>query len=158
MNLKPRESRAILAGGHPAIVRPHDGKCPFEVGEEIVLRTQKTIAGPISQVSITITAKHRKSPTSWEAIYSVKDDRGLYLAKGQGYTRSAGDSIDWEAPVDDEDTLREYAATGRQKSALLGTEHRVAAQAKRDEQRLEKARSASQEKTVRTLERVKRAA
>jgi len=112
LKLTQKERSALLAGEFPRIIRKHEGKCPFEVGEEIVLRSQKTINGPIPQVSIEITGKHRKSVRSWEVIYCAKDNRGLYLGK-QGYTRSGAESIDPEAPVLDPDAQKRYAAQGR---------------------------------------------
>ena len=126
--LEADERTKILRGEHPEILRPHEDGCPFKVGEEIILRSQSTIAGPVPLISIRITAKHRKSPETWQAIYTVRDERGLYLGRGSGYTRSSSESIDPEAPVLDEAAEKAYAAqsrlakaqdTGRQREALI---------------------------------------
>lgn len=117
LKLKSQERKAILAGEHPEIVRPHTGECPFEVGEEVVLRWQKTERGPIPHLWITVTAKHRKSPTAWRAIYSIHDERGLYVAKGAGYTRSPSGSLDWQAPVLDPEAAKQYAVQARLQAA-----------------------------------------
>jgi hypothetical protein len=126
VNLKPDERAAILKGEYPEIVRPHDNGCPFEAGEEIVLRTQRSLAGPIPLVSLIITAKHRKNPRTWQAIYAVKDERGLYMAKATGYTRSASQSLDWEAPVLDPAAQKAYAAQGRLQAAQRKEDQREA--------------------------------
>lgn len=116
LKLKPQERSAILAGDHPKIVRPYErgeSDPPFSKGEMIVLTSQKTQGEPAPLVSITVLGHNRTKNGSWEAVYSVRDDRGLYLAKGPGYTRSRGASIDPDAAVEDEPTLKRYAAQGR---------------------------------------------
>lgn len=138
MKLKPQERSAILADQHPQIIRPFldDESCPFEVGEVVVLRSQRSMAGSVPQVSITITGIGRGKKGEWIAHYSVRDDRGLYLAKGPGYTRSAADSLDWEAPVDDPSALQAYAAQGRLRSAERSVDRRKRERAIRDRLRL----------------------
>jgi hypothetical protein len=126
VNLKPDERAAILKGEYPEIVRPHDHGCPFEAGEEIVLRTQRSLAGPVALVSVLITAKHRKNPKTWQAIYTIKDNRGLYMAKATGYTRSGNQSIDPDAPVLDEAAQKAYAAQGRLQAAQRKEDSREA--------------------------------
>lgn len=113
MNLKPRERGAIMKGDFPEIVRPHAGACPFEVGEVLIVRRQKVRGGSVPLVSIRITGKHRKDPKHWEAFYAVRDDRGLYMSKGLGYTRSVASSLDWEASVLDEGAHDRYATESR---------------------------------------------
>lgn len=113
MKLKASERSAILAGEYPEIVRPHENGCPFTVGERIVLKSQRSRTGAVPIVTMTITGKHRRDAKTWQPIYKVKDDRGLYLAKGNGYTRSASTSVDWEAPVLDPSAQATYAAQGR---------------------------------------------
>lgn len=142
MKLRPQERSAILADEHPQIMRPFhkDEPCPFEVGEVTVLRAQRSTAGPVPQVSITITGIARGKKDEWIAHYSVRDDRGLYLARGTGYTRSAADSLDWEAPVDDPTALKAYAVQGRLRRAEQAAEqdedHRKRERAIRDRLRL----------------------
>lgn len=133
MKLKPKERSAIMADEHPEIVRPYEsGKpCPFTKGEQIVLRYQKTHGTPAPLVSITILGHNRTKNGSWKAEYSVRDDRGLYLARGLGYTRSAASSVDWEAGVEDQATLRAYAAQGRLHAAERREQR---AKLKRDEE------------------------
>jgi len=114
MNLKPKERGAIVRGEFPTIVRPHSpAGCPFKVGEILPVRQQKVQGGRVPIISIRITGKHRKDPKHWEALYAVKDDRGLYMAKGAGYTRSAASSLDWQAPVLDPDACTRYAIESR---------------------------------------------
>lgn len=138
MKLRPAERSAILAGDHPPIIRPfHRGEgCPFAVGEVVVLRSERSMAGPVAVVSITIIGRKRTKAGAWRAVYSVRDDRGLYLARGPGYTRSAADSLDWQAPVEDEDTLRAYAAQGRLRSAERTEDRRRRERAIRDRLRI----------------------
>jgi hypothetical protein len=113
MKLKPKEKSAILAGEHPEIIRKHEGACPFEFAECIVLRTQPSLAGPVAQVSITIIGRRRGAKGEWIAEYSVRDDRPLYLRHNSGVTRSASESLDPEAAITDEAMLKEYALRGR---------------------------------------------
>lgn len=113
MNLNRKEKSAILAGEHPLIIRPYEKECPFEVAEQIVLRTQPSLAGPVAQVAITITGGKRGSKGEWIAEYSVRDDRPLYLRHNSGVTRSAAESLDPEAAITDEKALKEYAVRGR---------------------------------------------
>lgn len=125
MNLKPSEKRDILAGKHPEIVRPHRAQnagSPFVPGEEIILKTTRTLNGAIPEVSIRITGHHRHKNGAWEAIYSVKDDRGVYVNQGLGYTRSPSRALDPEAPVLDEEVIEQYAMEGQQKTALRSAE------------------------------------
>jgi hypothetical protein len=115
VKLKSKERSAIMAGEHPKIVRPYkQGEgCPFAKGEQVVIQSQRTHGKPAPLVSITILGHNRTKNGSWEAEYSVRDDRGLYLAKGVGYTRSASDSLDWEASVEDPETLKRFSTQGR---------------------------------------------
>lgn len=122
--LKPDEQKAILAGHYPEIIRPHEGACPFEVGEEIVLQEQRTRFGPIPHVSIEITGFGRRKNGAWEARYRVRDGRGVYAAMGIGYTRSPSRALDPEAPILDPDVIEAYAAEGVQKTTLLSAEQR----------------------------------
>jgi hypothetical protein len=144
MNLKPSEKAAILAGKHPEIVRPHERACPFEVGEEITLKTTNTINGPIPEVSITVTGHHRHKNGAWEALYSVKDDRGVYVNQGLGYTRSPSRSLDPEAPVLDPEVIEEYAMEAAQKTTLLRAEHKQEAKADRAEARAGRGKDAAE--------------
>lgn len=115
MNLTSQERSAILAHEFPDIIRPfvQGEACPFEPAEQIVLKALRSAQGPVPQVSITITGRHRGKKGEWIAEYSLRDDRPLYLRAGSGYTRSAADSIDPEASVEEEKTLKEYAASAR---------------------------------------------
>lgn len=114
MKLKQRERGAIMRGEFPDIVRPHSpAGCPFKVGEVLAVRQQKVQGGRLPIISIRITGKHRKDPKLWEALYAVRDDRGLYMSKGVGYTRSAASSLDWMAPVLDPDACTRYAMESR---------------------------------------------
>jgi hypothetical protein len=146
MNLKPNETAAILAGKHPEIVRPHEGSCPFEVGEEIVLKTTNTINGPIPEVSITVTGHHRHRNGAWEALYSVKDDRGVYVNRGLGYTRSPSGSLDPEAPVLDPEVIEDYAMEAQAKTALQGAER--AAEQKQEGKEARKGGSRRSERAI----------
>jgi hypothetical protein len=146
MNLKPSEKAAILSGKHPEIVRPHEGTCPFEVGEEITLKTTNTINGPIPEVSITVTGHHRHKNGAWEALYSVKDDRGVYVNQGLGYTRSPSRSLDPEAPVLDPEVIEEYAMDAQAKTALQGAER--AAEQKREGKEARKGSSKRSERAI----------
>lgn len=116
MKLKTTERSAIMAGDHPRIVRPYEqgvSTSPFSKGERIVLVSQSTMGEPAPLVSITVLGHNRTKNGSWEAVYSVRDDRGLYLARGPDYTRSRSGSLDPEASVEDPETLSRYAAQGR---------------------------------------------
>lgn len=112
MKLTKAERSAILAGEHPQILRAEDS-CPFEKGDVITLKEIGTYQGPIPHVSITILGIARGKKGEWIAEYSVRDERGLYLRTGGGYTRSPSESVDKEAPVVDPATLKQYAASGR---------------------------------------------
>lgn len=107
MNLKPKEQASILAGQYPELVRPEKD---FEEGEEIVLKTTTTINGPIPEVSICILGHAKRKNGAWEAIYRVKDDRGVYAAQGLGYTRSPARALDKTAPILDPEVIEGYAA------------------------------------------------
>lgn len=86
----------------------------FTIGEQIILQTQKAYGGAlVPLVSVTIIGQDRLKTRAWKAEYSVRDDRGLYLAKGGRFTRSPSESIDPQASVEDEATLRRYAAQGK---------------------------------------------
>src|SRR6476660_9380113 len=102
MKLTSKERSAILAGDHPEIIRPYVEPCPFEFAEEIALRTLPSLAGPVAQVSVTITGRRRGAKGEWIADYSVRDDRPLYLRHNSGSTRSAAESLDPEAAITDE--------------------------------------------------------
>jgi hypothetical protein len=117
VSLKSKEKSAILAGEHPLIIRPYEEGCPFKPAEQVVLRTQPSLAGPVAQVSITITGCKRGTKGEWIAEYSVRDDRPLYLRHNSGVTRSAAESLDPEAAITDEKALKEYAVRGRLASA-----------------------------------------
>lgn len=130
MRLKPSEKAAILAGKHPEIVRPDQPSSPFVEGEEIVLKTTSTINGSIPEVSISFTGHKRRKNGAWEAIYTVKDDRGLYVNQGLGYTRSPSRALDAEAPVLDPEVIAEYAMEATQKTTLLSAEQRQREKAK----------------------------
>ena len=120
MKLKPKERSAIMAGEHPEIARPYqqgETRPPFEKGELIVLSSQQTMGEPAPLVSITILGHNRTKKGAWVAEYSVRDDRGLYLARGPGYTRSRSGSLDPDASVEDPAILERYAAQGRLRRA-----------------------------------------
>jgi hypothetical protein len=144
MNLKPSEKAAILAGKHPQIVRPPDGACPFEKGEEIILKSTGTLKGKIPEVSIVIAGKHRHKNGAWEAVYTVKDDRGVYVNQGLGYTRSPVRALDPEAPVLDEEVIEEYAMEAAQATTLLRAEHKQKAIAERAESRASRGQDAEE--------------
>lgn len=116
MDLKQRERSALLAGKFPEIVREQP---EFSIGEEIVLKTTKTENGPIPEVTITILGRHKTKNGAWEAIYKVKDDRGVYVSLGLGYTRSPARALDREAPVLDDAVIEAYALEAQQANALL---------------------------------------
>lgn len=116
MNLKPKEKSALLAGHFPEIVRE---KPEFSLGEEIVLKTTKTENGPIPEVTITILGRHKRKNGAWEAIYRVKDDRGVYVSQGLGYTRSPARALDREAPILDPEVIEAYTMEAQQANALL---------------------------------------
>lgn len=119
MKLKPSERSSIMAGEHPQIARAYckGQPCPFVKGEVTVLHSQRTMGEPAPLVSITILGHNRTKKGAWLAEYSVRDDRGLYLAKGPGYTRSRSGSLDPDAAVEDPGTLKRYAAQGRLRRA-----------------------------------------
>lgn len=115
MNLTPPERSAILAQEFPDIIRPfiQGEDCPFHPAEQITLKALRSAKGPVPQVSITIIGRHRGKKGEWIAEYSVRDDRPLYMRPGSGYTRSAAESIDPEASVEDEATLQSFAISAR---------------------------------------------
>lgn len=119
MELKPRERSALLAGSFPEIVREQP---EFSLGEEIILKTTKTETGPIPEVTITILGRHKRKNGAWEAIYCVKDDRGVYVSQGLGYTRSPARALDREAPILDPAVIEAYARENEVKTRLLRAE------------------------------------
>lgn len=119
MNLKPKETQAILAGHFPEIVRPEKPE-----PQEIVLKSLKVGRGEsVAQVSLAILGASKTKTGAWKWEYRVKDDRGLYPAQGLGYTRSPQRALDPTAPILDPDTIEQYASEAVQKSALLQAEH-----------------------------------
>lgn len=109
--------QAILAGEFPALTWPGDKPCPVEKDQEIGFVYLRSLAGPVVQVAITITAIRRGKKGEHLADYSVRDDRPLYLRHRRGFTRSPADSTDPDAPITDEKTLREYSARSRLRAA-----------------------------------------
>ncbi|HET7455375.1 MAG TPA: hypothetical protein VFJ76_07640 [Solirubrobacterales bacterium] len=143
-SLSPQEKQAILAGKHPALVRSVKG----EEGE-IVLRSTRTPLGPVPQVSVTITGWRKlKKGGGYKAIYSVEDNRELYLNRGLGYTRSKSRALDTEAPVLDEETAQKFAMEGEQKTALQSGE-RTAEQKKQGKEQ----RKGSSRRSERAIQR-----
>lgn len=113
--LKPKERAAILAGERPEIVRPYESgqPCPFVKGEQVTIKSRRSMAGNSPLVWIVFEGHNRTKQGDWKARYLIRDDRSLYLAKGPGYTRSASSSLDPDAAVLDEETLKEYAVQGK---------------------------------------------
>jgi hypothetical protein len=112
-----KAAKAILHEERPALTWPGKERCPVTKGEEFGLVFLRSLAGPCAQVWITITKVKRGKKGEHMAEYSVRDDRPLYLRHRKGYTRSAADSLDPEAPVTDPATLTEFAASARLRSA-----------------------------------------
>lgn len=133
MNLKTKEQHAILAGKFPEIVRPDRD---FEEGDEFILKTTKTRHGSIPEVSIRITGHYRQKNGAWGITYCVKDDRGVYVAQGLGYTRSPTRALDREAPILDPAVIESYATEGVQKTTLLSAEQRQREKLKGKESRI----------------------
>lgn len=115
MKLTAAERSAILAQEFPDIIRPfvQGEDCPFHPAEQITLKALRSAQGPVPQVSITIIGRHRGKKGEWICEYSVRDDRPVYMRQGIGYTRSAAESIDPEASVEDEATLQSFAISAR---------------------------------------------
>lgn len=114
MKLKHAERTAILRNERPRLERPfEDDNPPCEHGTEIPIKELPSLAGPVSQVSLTILKWRRSKRGSWVANYSVKDDRPLYVATQPGYTRDAEQSIDPEAPILDEATEKRFATEAK---------------------------------------------
>jgi hypothetical protein len=132
VKLKVSERAQLLKGEFPELVR---ASLDFKIGQEIVLKTTTTHAGTIPEVSLRILERHKTKNGSWQAIYVVKDDRGLYVNQGLGYTRSPARALDREAPILDPAIIAEYAAEAEQKSALLGAERTLEQKAEAKEQR-----------------------
>lgn len=131
MTLSAAEKQAILAGKHPALVRSAKG----DEGE-IVLRSTRTPLGPVPQVAVTITGWRKlKKGGGYKAVYSVEDNRELYLNRGLGYTRSKSRALDTEAPVLDEETAKKFAMEGEQKTALQSAERTTEQKKQSKEQR-----------------------
>lgn len=120
MKLKPAERAKLMKGECPELVR---SSLEFEIGEEVVLKTTRTEAGTIPEVSIRILERHKTKNGSWQAIYVLKDDRGLYVDQGIGYTRSPTRALDREAPILDPAIIEQYAAEAEQANALLQGEN-----------------------------------
>jgi hypothetical protein len=137
MRLKASEKAKLLRGEFPEL---HRTALDFTVGEEIVLKTTKTHAGTIPEVSIRVLERHKTKNGSWQAIYVVKDDRGLYVNQGLGYTRSPTRALDREAPILDPAVIEKYAAEAEQKSALLGAERTLEQRVEAKEARVGKSR------------------
>lgn len=131
--LTAKERRAVLAGQYPSLSRPivPGQPCPYMQGEVLTLRSQRSLAGPVPQVSIRIEGVRRTRKGDWLPQYSVRDDRSLYLARGIGYTRSLAQAVDVQAPVEDEGTLRRFVVEARLHQAER-EEAGEAAGAKRD--------------------------
>lgn len=125
MKLTNEETRLILSGDYPRL-EGSGGNCPFNVDEEIVLKTTKTMNGPIPEVLIRITERHVSRKGAWSVVYAVKDNRGLYVNAGLGYTRSPARALDSEAPILDPHVIERYVAEAEHKTALLGAEHSIA--------------------------------
>lgn len=138
LTLTPKERSAILAGEHPVLIRPYCAgePCPFVKSEEVVLKSHSALSGPVPLVWITITGSRRTKQGTWRGHYSIRDDRSLYLARGPGYTRSASSSIDPDAAVTDEETLREYAVQGRLRRAERADERKDREKALRERLRV----------------------
>jgi hypothetical protein len=140
MNLKPKEKAAILAGKHPTIVRTEKS----DKGQEIVLRSTRTPLGPVPQVVVTITGWRKLKYGGYKAVYSVEDNRELYLNRGLGYTRSRSRALDTEAPVLDEETAQKFAMEAEQKTVLAGAEHKQEAKTVRAEARAGRGKDAAE--------------
>lgn len=123
MTLNSQEAKQILAGHRPQIVR-EGACCPFEKGEVIALRSLQSRAGPVPQVSITITNLKRGKKGEWLPEYSVRDDRGLYLRHRGGTTPSPTGSVDPEAPLVDAGYQQKLSEEGRLKTVVQGAEQR----------------------------------
>jgi hypothetical protein len=144
MNIKPSEKAAILAGKHPEIVRPEKSET-----EEIVLRSRRTPVGQVAQVAVIVTGWRKlKHGGGYKAVYSVEDSRQLYLNRGLGYTRSKERALDTEAPVLDEETAKQFAMEGEQKTVLQGAK-RTAEQKKESKE----ARKGSSRRSERAIQR-----
>lgn len=130
VRLKASERAQLMRGEFPEL---HRTALDFKVGEEIILKTTKTHAGTVPEVSIRILERHKTKTGTWQAIYVVKDDRGLYVNQGLGYTRSPARALDREAPILDPAVIEKYAAEAEQKSALLGAERTLEQKAEKAE-------------------------
>ena len=152
MNIKPSETAAILAGKHPALVRSVKG----DEGE-IILRSTRTRIGTIPQVAVTITGwRKRKKGDGYKAIYSIEDNRELYLNRGLGYTRSKSRALDTEAPVLDAETAQKFAMEGEQKTALQSGERTAEQKAGKSEAKAGRGKQAA-EAAIRQRERLESA-
>jgi len=119
MRLKASERTKLMKGEFPKLVREH---LDFKIGEEIVLKTTTTHAGTIPEVSIRILGRHKTKNGSWQAVYLVRDDRGLYVNQGLGYTRSPARALDREAPIIDPAVIEQYAKENEVSTRLLRAE------------------------------------
>lgn len=144
MNLKPKEKAAILAGHHPPLVR--EGKCPFEKGETISLVTQRSYAGQVAQVSITITTIKRGKKGEHLPEYMVRDDRDRFLRHRGGVTASPTQSVDPEASLVPSDFQRRVSAEGRLKTVMAGAKHRQRERVLRGEARVAEVRTRQMQK------------
>lgn len=107
----------LLRGEDPALTWPGDQPCPVEKGQEIVLIYLRSLGGPVAQVSVTITALRRGKKGEHMADYRMRDDRSLYLRARRGYTRVREDSLDPDAPILDEATMKAFNARSRLRKA-----------------------------------------
>jgi len=137
--LTASERNSILRGGHPAIVRAEK---TFLKGEVIALKSIGSEAGPVPVVSITCLSLKKGKKGEQILEYSVRDDRGLYLAHNGGYTRSGSASLDWEAPVDDPAAIQTYVLEGAQKTSLQGAKARQQERRSKDAKKLSERKSA----------------
>lgn len=153
MKLTATERNAILRGEFPPIVRTEE---VFKKGETIALKSIASLAGPVPLVSITVLKLKKGKKGEQIPEYSVRDDRGLYLAHNGGYTRSASASLDWEASVDDPSTLQSYVLEGSQKTALQGAEGRQREKASEGQRKLQRAKERGSKGEQRYYERVQR--
>lgn len=147
MNLKPKERSQILAGRFPEIVREE----PMKLGE-IVLKTTKTLNGSIPEVAIVITSRHKTKNGAWEAIYTVRDERGVYVNQGLGYTRSPARALDREAPILDPAVIEAYALEAQQANAIRQGEATSRTKTGRLNDELKAAREKGQAGRTRVLE------
>lgn len=177
--LSAEDYRAILRGNSPTLTWDKPEDVPFEEGDsvDLVIRRSGTIGGRDSKawrermastaaitrtslVSITVVKLRRTKKGAVVAIYSVKDDRGRYLAPKMGYTTSAEVSPDSESPSVDDDYLeKDYArrevdaATARSQAVQRTRSEKIRLERRLQDQRLGKRTKSSVVRQLGTVQK-----